>query len=482
MGAAMVNWQEQWPACGTICYGVFSGVRLEPQARESLIMRPIIFKFQVAAVAFAIAIPWSIALAQSPPAETLDATDDPAAKDRPSDSVRQEQALVGGTSGPSPALNAASAKAAFDSKFQEYRGIVREIEKLQVEYQTADKAEREGINAAMTGQVAHAQSIINEMIEAGVEAFRQAPNDTPQIKEFLNSVARHYVVGRQGPGGESHVDGGDQYERALPIINTLVEGGAATRDLLLWGFLSAFATNDYALAEEFLQKAQNLPPTKGEDAASDAANDATMGLVAKFAPMLPQYRQWWETEAKLRAAEAAADDLPRVKLTTTKGEITLELFENEAPQTVANFLTLVKQGYFNGLPFHRVIAKFMAQGGAKNDDGSGRLGYSIRGEAAVPNHRRHFRGSLSMGLLPGNPDSGGSQFFLTLVPTPHLDGQHTVFGRIIEGVEVPADMNRREPTGDPSHDGQIPAADRIIKAEVIRDRGHEYKFDKLSEP
>jgi cyclophilin family peptidyl-prolyl cis-trans isomerase len=198
--------------------------------------------------------------------------------------------------------------------------------------------------------------------------------------------------------------------------------------------------------------------------------------------MLDQYRQWWAAEAKLRAAEAEADDLPRVKLTTTKGEITLELFENEAPQTVANFITLVKQGYYDGLPFHRVLPKFMAQAGAKNDDGTGRLGYSIRGEASRPNFRRHFRGSLSMGLLSGKPDSGGAQFFLTMVPTPHLDGQHTVFGRVIEGIEVLADLTRREPSPDPQENAALPKADRILKAEVLRDRGHDYGFEKLPEP
>src|SRR5207253_114653 len=86
---------------------------------------------------------------------------------------------------------------------------------------------------------------------------------------------------------------------------------------------------------------------------------------------LDEYRDLWTKESAIRAAEAKAKDLPRVKLTTTKGEITLELFENQAPQTVANFLTLVKQGFYNDTPFHRVLPEFMAQGGAKNDDGTG---------------------------------------------------------------------------------------------------------------
>jgi cyclophilin family peptidyl-prolyl cis-trans isomerase len=375
---------------------------------------------------------------------------------------------------------AAQAKAAFDRKFREYKSIVREIERLQTEFQSADAAERESIQAAMTGQIAHAQAVVNEMVEAGAAAYRLAPNADPQVSEFLLAVVRHYVAGRELPGAEGRIDGGDRYERALPIIKALVEGGAEDRKLLLWGFLSALVTHDYDLAERYLKKAQELPP-KDDEAAPDAAEKATIELAAKLAPLLDQYRQWWAAESKLRAAEAEADDLPRVRLTTTKGEIELELFENQAPQTVANFITLVKQGYYNGSPFHRVIAKFMAQGGAKDEEGGGRLGYTIRGEASRPDFRRHFRGSLSMGLLPGRPDSGGSQFFLTMVPTPHLDGQHTVFGRVVEGIEVLADLARREPASDPQQNAALPEADRILKAEVLRDRSREYRFEKLPE-
>ena len=403
----------------------------------------------------------------------------PAESSPPNELIRGDEALIREKEGTDATNAATQAKAAFDQKFQEYKAIVREIEKLQAEFQTANTAERESINSAMAGQVAHAQAVMNEMVEAATEAYRYAPNADPQITELLVAVVRYYVAGREVRGAAGRIDGGDQYERALPIIKTLVEGGADDRELLVWGFLSAFVTCDYDLAEKYFEKARAIPPTDAEIAG--AANEGTVALVAKFAPMIDQYRQWWAAEAKLRAAEAEADDLPRVKLTTTKGEITLELFENEAPQTVANFITLVKQGYYDGLPFHRVLAKFMAQAGAKNDDGTGRLGYSIRGEASQPNSRRHFRGSLSMGLFPGLPDSGGAQFFLTMVPTPHLDGQHTVFGRVIEGIEVLADLTRREPSPDPQENAALPKADRILKAEVLRDRGHDYGFEKLPE-
>jgi cyclophilin family peptidyl-prolyl cis-trans isomerase len=224
-----------------------------------------------------------------------------------------------------------------------------------------------------------------------------------------------------------------------------------------------------------------------EAAQKDPAKEPEGGLMQgvfmlanSAAQSLDEYRDHWTKESEIRAAEAKADDLPRVKLTTTKGEITIELFENEAPQSVANFITLVKQGFYNNTPFHRVLPKFMAQGGDPTGTGTSGPGYNIRGEANLPNHRLHFRGTLSM-AHSGHPDSGGSQFFLTFVPTPHLNGDgtrgHTAFGRVIEGMEVLADLQRRSPP----HQQNPPEPDKIIKAEVLRDRGHDYHFDKLPE-
>ena len=115
---------------------------------------------------------------------------------------------------------------------------------------------------------------------------------------------------------------------------------------------------------------------------------------------------------------------------------------------------------------------FMAQGGDPKGDGTGGPGYSIRCECYDPNYRHHFRGSLSM--AHAGRDTGGSQFFLTFVPTPHLDGRHTVFGRVVEGMDVLGELEKRNPDAP----GATPP-DKIIKAEVLRDRGHEYTFEKL---
>lgn len=122
---------------------------------------------------------------------------------------------------------------------------------------------------------------------------------------------------------------------------------------------------------------------------------------------------------------------PQVSMKTDKGEMILELFASDAPKTVQNFLDLTNKGFYNGLSFHRVISDFMIQGGCPNGSGTGGPGYKIDCEI---NPNKHQRGSLSMAHAGKN--TGGSQFFICHSPQSHLDGVHTVFGRVVQGVEV----------------------------------------------
>ena len=123
-------------------------------------------------------------------------------------------------------------------------------------------------------------------------------------------------------------------------------------------------------------------------------------------------------------------------MATNKGTINLELFDTDAPNTVKNFSDLAKDGYYDGLTFHRVIASFMIQGGCPQGTGTGGPGYQIDCEI---NARKHAPGTLSM--AHAGPNTGGSQFFITHVATPHLDGVHTVFGHtedmdVVNNIEI----------------------------------------------
>lgn len=118
-------------------------------------------------------------------------------------------------------------------------------------------------------------------------------------------------------------------------------------------------------------------------------------------------------------------------------EIKAELYPEIAPNTVNNFISLVKKGFYNGLTFHRVIPSFMIQGGCPDGTGMGGPGYGIKGEFdfnGVKNDLKHTKGVLSMARAQ-NPDSAGSQFFLMVADAPHLDGQYAGFGQVIEGQE-----------------------------------------------
>jgi cyclophilin family peptidyl-prolyl cis-trans isomerase len=119
-------------------------------------------------------------------------------------------------------------------------------------------------------------------------------------------------------------------------------------------------------------------------------------------------------------------------LHTTHGAIELELFEKDAPKTVDNFVKLAREGFYDGIAFHRLIPDFMIQGGCPLGDGTGGPGYEFEDE---PNERRVVRGALAMANR--GPDTNGSQFFIvTAESCPWLDGKHTVFGRVGDGMDV----------------------------------------------
>lgn len=128
-----------------------------------------------------------------------------------------------------------------------------------------------------------------------------------------------------------------------------------------------------------------------------------------------------------------------VKIEMENGKvITLELYPEVAPETVANFENLVKQGFYDGLTFHRVISGFMIQGGCPKGDGTGGPGHHIKGEFAsngFKNDLKHTRGVISMARTQ-DPNSAGSQFFIMHEDAPYLDGQYAAFGKVVDGLDV----------------------------------------------
>ncbi|GAB4419569.1 MAG: peptidylprolyl isomerase [Anaerolineae bacterium] len=124
----------------------------------------------------------------------------------------------------------------------------------------------------------------------------------------------------------------------------------------------------------------------------------------------------------------------KATIKTDKGDIQLDLFAADTPKTVNNFVFLARDGFYNGLTFHRVINNFMAQGGDPNGDGRGGPGYKFEDETRGNPRQKHETGSLSM--ANAGPNTNGSQFFICHGPQPHLDGKHTVFGKVTSGQNV----------------------------------------------
>ena len=256
----------------------------------------------------------------------------------------------------------------------------------------------------------------------------------------------------------------DDPKRALTLAAMLDKAGAAGEGVLMMAASAAMLTSDLDATEAYLKKA--------------AAAGVKPEKIAELEQAVAAERPKVDEEMAKRAAEAKADDLPRVKITTSQGDVTVELFENEAPNTVANFVSLVEKGFYNGTPFHRVIGGFMAQGGDPTGTGTSGPGYAIACEVGKPGARKHFLGTLSM--AHAGPNTGGSQFFLTFRPTEHLDGKHTVFGRVIDGFDVlPKLMRTQDDQGLPVAGAQ---PDKILKAVVVRKRSHAYEPETLPDP
>lgn len=333
---------------------------------------------------------------------------------------------------------AAADAAEFDKLFAELKTLVAQLNDLRTKYATAPEGEQAALEAEYKKLVERGQVLFPQLTPAAEKAFNANPDLTAEPgKHLLQTVDQS--VGEGNPKEAS---------RLLAVLLAKLPDNA---QLLGMSGMLAFNAGDSKAAGEQLDKA-----AKG-------------GKLAEGPQKVLD-------ELNAREADTKADDLPRVKLETSKGTLVVELFENEAPNTVANFISLVEKKFYDGLIFHRVIDGFVAQGGDPTGTGRGGPGYAIPCECdptKFPKHRDHFRGTLSM--AHAGPNTGGSQFFLCFSQTSHLDGKHTAFGRVIEGMEVLDKLNRTEPrpTGEP---------DKIVKATVVRKRDHEYKPKTLPDP
>ncbi len=220
--------------------------------------------------------------------------------------------------------------------------------------------------------------------------------------------------------------------------------------LLAGGFVAVAAAQQGSPASD-------PAPGAGQTVAKDAALVNIDDQIAKVT--VDKTNDKWRTQLpKPEAATFTAGKSYFWKLETNKGPITIRLMPDIAPMHVTSTIYLTRLGFYDGLKFHRVIKGFMAQGGCPLGTGTGGPGYKYAGEHS-PKVKHDKPGLLSM--ANAGPGTDGSQFFITFVPTPHLDGKHTIFGEVVEGMET---VKKLEAAG--SQTGPTSEALSIVKATV----------------
>ncbi|MCA9095414.1 MAG: peptidylprolyl isomerase, partial [Planctomycetaceae bacterium] len=273
------------------------------------------------------------------------------------------------------------------------------------------------------------EAILPTLAKAKYKAYLANPKDKKAEDILFNYLQMSYVAKQR-------------YSEVAAIGQKLIAVGNKHPMVLNLTGASLFCEHQFSEAKSVLDMASKDKSEEGQGIFAEIGE--------RFLADCNDYLKYWAKEQAIREQEKTApDDMknPHVLLTTTKGDIEIELFEDQAPNTVANFISLIEKGKYDNVGFHRVIPGFMAQGGDPNtlnanpgDDGSGGPGYTIKCECNRKDARMHFSGSLSM--AHAGQDTGGSQFFITYIPTSHLNNRHTVFGRVVKGLDVAKDFEK----------------------------------------
>lgn len=237
-----------------------------------------------------------------------------------------------------------------------------------------------------------------------------------------------------------HRLGKNEYDQVRQIIETADVDPGEHPEAMVMLARTMMARNRF---QDAIDAIDRIPPTA--DPTPTVSSNATR-IRSEATRWLPL----WERELEARGAEEAAGDAPVMQIITSRGPVTILLFEQAAPNTVANFIELSERDFYDGTRFHRVVPNFVAQGGDPNsrpaspgDAGTGGRGGKIADESGRADKRLHFAGILAMAKSPDAssagrtvPNSASSQFYVTLEPAENLNAEYTVFGRVIDGIEA----------------------------------------------
>lgn len=285
----------------------------------------------------------------------------------------------------------------------------------------------------------------NQILEGSVEAYLEAPDRYREVNDDLTKLMRA-LLGEQGTGS--------RYDpvQAKQVAERLINARAKNLNIHFYGSYAAYCLNEFDLARKWLDRVLEAG-AKPEQTNLKQIEDASIK---------------WVRELKLREADEQSQ-VPQVAIQTDLGELVVELYENEAPNTVANFIFLVEKKYYDGSLIYLSQPGRLVMAGCTKGDGKTTAGYYIPDEVEGEQIRHHFSGVLAM--VADEPNTGSARFAILQQPTPGGDGKLTVFGRVISGMDV----IYRVPTIKPT-DVQLGAKPvQIQSMRVLRKKDHPYE-------
>lgn len=287
---------------------------------------------------------------------------------------------------------------------------------------------------------------------AAVEAYLEAPDKYREVNEDMTRYLRSLL-------GEQTTTGEFAPQTAVEVAQRLIDAGSQNLNVLFYGSHAAYCQNNFELARQWLELIE-----KRGAAVDPQVKQQVLGAADK-----------WTREMKFRETDTLAV-LPQALIKTELGDITVELFENEAPNTVANFIYLAEKKYFDGTYVFFSQPGRMWTAGCTRGDGTTNAGYYIPDEVDRPEARHHFAGSLAMSS--DAPNTNSSLFSIFAQPTPAADGKSTVFGRVLSGM----DIVHKTPTINPASIATGTRPTKILSVSVIRKKSHPYEPQTLPLP
>ena len=364
------------------------------------------------------------------------------------------------------AMSLEQLNAELDQLLPEFRQSLKAMGAAKLRYQHASKDDSYNYGKTWRQNATTGQAIYQKVKELSLEIYLKA--DQPTEEQFVLAFRMALSSGEEGRIGIAN-----------RVMKKMLKLRPDEERVWISAGRMAVYTNDYEIAARL---AEEKPKLLEELSREDKLLYAT----------LEGFGERWEKEKKIREAEAKADDLPRVEFKTSKGSIVIELFENEAPETVHNFVHLVESGFYENAFFHQVLRNFRAQTGLAFRDRRPPTDYEIASEAKADNARHIFRGTIA--TIPKGYTVGASEFSIYTAPNPFASEEfagekygETVFGRVISGMDVVDILKvnarfREDSTSERvnSKEGDM-ADDYIVSAKVLSKRPNvDYHPKKLS--